>query len=546
MGRYIRVMHRPCDRCVVSRLALCLALGVGFALGPVAERGWTQPPLERQVESLTNLVRQQAEQVQQQSRQIQAQAAQLQEQARQLQQLQQRVQQAQQPGGTPATARHVTNRGDSCQGALVRVPLVADLPPPPHDECVAVDQGHTGGEPPAARALPFYADYDQGFRIRPFAPERHPFELKVNGWIQFRHHGFARDVATWTDNAGVVRPVTSRNAFDVERGRLVFSGFAGDPRSTYFLQLDGDTDGGEIVDFFDYWWAWQLTDTFKIQAGKRKVTAGRQWLLGARDTRFVDRPMANDFFRPDRTVGIFGVGTWGEHGHYEVMLGNGFRTANLANSVVDNLFTVALTQYVDPWGEFGGPLVDFSDSPKLRVRLGHSLVYSPQAAGVDGRALTESDFVRLSDGTRLTQTSALAPGAAVSEFDVYLYGLDAAFKWQGWSGNAELFFRWIEELQANQPLPIDDLFQHGFYVEGGRFLIPGKLDLNARYSQVAGEFGTATEYAAGVNWYPFAELTTKVSFDVTVLDGSPLQNTASDILVGDDGTLFRTQFQTQF
>ena len=38
----------------------------------------------------------------------------------------------------------------------------------------------------------------------------------------------------------------------------------------------------------------------------------------------------------------------------------------------------------------------------------------------------------------------------------------------------------------------------------------------------------------------------KVSFDVTVLDGSPLNNNSSDILVGDDGVLFRTQFQAEF
>ena len=51
----------------------------------------------------------------------------------------------------------------------------------------------------------FYADYDGGFRIRPFDPERSPFELKINGWIQFRHHGFARDAESWTDDSGVTR-----------------------------------------------------------------------------------------------------------------------------------------------------------------------------------------------------------------------------------------------------------------------------------------------------------------------------------------------------
>ena len=77
-------------------------------------------------------------------------------------------------------------------------------------------------------------------------------------------------------------------------------------------------------------------------------------------------------------------------------------------------------------------------------------------------------------------------------------------------------------------------------------MIPKKLDVNARYSEVQGLFGNSSEYAAGVNWYPLDNSKVKVSFDVTVTDGSPLQNTATDILVGDDGTLFRTQFQAEY
>jgi hypothetical protein len=59
-------------------------------------------------------------------------------------------------------------------------------------------------------------------------------------------------------------------------------------------------------------------------------------------------------------------------------------------------------------------------------------------------------------------------------------------------------------------------------------------------------FGSASEYAAGFNWYPLDTSKMKVSFDATSLDGSPLQNTTSDILVGDDGMLFRTQVQAEF
>jgi hypothetical protein len=63
---------------------------------------------------------------------------------------------------------------------------------------------------------------------------------------------------------------------------------------------------------------------------------------------------------------------------------------------------------------------------------------------------------------------------------------------------------------------------------------------------VSGLFGDASEYAAGFNWYPLDTSDLKISFDVTTLDGSPLQSTSSNILVGDDGMLYRTQVQAEF
>ncbi|MAT69597.1 MAG: porin [Planctomycetaceae bacterium] len=415
----------------------------------------------------------------------------------------------------------------------IHVPLAAELPAEP--AC---------GAAPESTLLSYYVDYDRGFVLRPFDPRRHPFELKISGWIQFRHHGFARNEATWTDSAGVTREIRNRNVFDVERGRLVFSGFAIDQRLTYFLQLDGDSDGGETVDFFDYWCAWQFNERINVQAGKRKVPGSRQWLLTARDTRFVDRPMACDFFRSDRTTGLFAVGPLGETGRYEAMIGNGYRTANLPPDQSDNRMTFAWSNYWDPRGDYGGTLTDDRGADAPLWRIGHSMVYSRQEA-VSGLPVGESDFIRLTDGTRLTAPGALAPGTTVSAFDVFLYGIDAAVKYRGWSANGEVYCRWLENLEANAPLPTRSQFQRGWYVEGGRYLIPRKWDVNVRCSQVLGSQGNATEVAVGMNWFPLDTTKLKVSWDVSTLDGSPLQNTSSDILVGDDGVLMRTQLQAE-
>jgi hypothetical protein len=119
-------------------------------------------------------------------------------------------------------------------------------------------------------------------------------------------------------------------------------------------------------------------------------------------------------------------------------------------------------------------------------------------------------------------------------------------KYRGWSVNSEFYFRWLQDLQGHGALARTKIAQNGFFVEGGRVIVPKKLDWNVRYSQVSGPFGNTSEYGVGVNLYPLDTQKVKLTFDVTQVDGSPLNNTATEFLAGDSGTLFRTQFQAEF
>ncbi|EAQ79925.1 porin [Blastopirellula marina] len=429
---------------------------------------------------------------------------------------------------------------DCCGGGaeIYRLPIV-------YDYSYAPDCCDDGG-PPKQHVMKYYTTYDKGFVIRPFNPEENPFEIKFGGWVQFRYNGFSRNADSWTDSAGTTRPIRNRNEFELERARLQISGYAIDPRLSYFIQMDGDTDGSDSVDFFDYWWAWEFNEDQQVYFGKRKVPGSRQWLLSAKHTRLADRPLAADFFRPGRTVGVFGATKVGENGYFEAMLGDGYRTENTPLSEIDDKLAFAATNYWDPYGDFGGKLTDYDYSCDQRMRLGHSFVYAPNASIAPGQPIDESDFIRLSNGTKLTALGALAPGVRLSEFDVYLYTLDFAYRWRGWSFDAEYYMRWIQNLRASGALPVENLYQHGYFAEGGYFIIPEKLDFNLRYSYVSGYYGNVDEYAAGFNIYPCDTRNLKLTFDVTKVNGSPLNNTSSGILVGDDGVLFRGQFQAEF
>ena len=396
---------------------------------------------------------------------------------------------------------------------------------------------------PSAQENGFDAGYDNGIFLR-VQKGNDSFEVKTNVRSQFRFISFGRNEDRWTDSAGVVRPIENRQVFDLERMRLILSGHAFTPKLRYFVQADGDTDSAHVISILDGWVGWQFSDTLQLQSGKRKVPGTRNWLLGAFDTRLADRAFANEFFRPSRTTGVWLIGDPAESLHYELMVGQGYNTEGLTPSETGDNFAFAGSSCWGGIGSYGpGRPTDFEFDDELEVRIGSSLVSS--AEGKPGRQLEETDFLRLTDGTRVTETGALAPGATVSSFDVALLAIDAAFKYRGWSANGEYFWRWVTDLEANLPVP-DIGLQHGFYVEGGYFVLPQQLEFNSQYAFATGHQGSANSYATGFSYYPSKSQYMKWTIDATFIDGSPVNSTGSDILVGDTGVLMRAQWQALF
>jgi hypothetical protein len=413
---------------------------------------------------------------------------------------------------------------DACQAVSARVATQTAVPPPPQ----------------------WSVRYDNGFAVRPVDPQQNPFELKITGRVQCRHTAFARKVTQWRDRAGVVRPVTSENFFEVERARLAFEGFIIQRELQYFINLDADTDDNHVVIFHDVWVNYEFDEALNLYFGKAFVPGSRDWLNGALRMRMADRSMATTFFRPDRSVGIWAIGEPQPDWFYRVMIGNGFNTTDLAPDAMDAQFVYSGSMW---WnlGDYGQGYSDLTWHATPAAQVGQSFTFA-SSRGRDplGQPLAEENFVRLSDGTRLTQRGALAPGVQVDHFDIYLYTVDAAAKYAGWSINGEYFCRWLQSIRGDGPLPLAHFFDHGFYVEGGCFVVPQRLEINLRTSMVWGPFGNGREYAAGVNWFVNGTHNFKFTFDVTRLDNNPANNTGVNIRAGDDGWLFRSQFQAAF
>jgi hypothetical protein len=77
-------------------------------------------------------------------------------------------------------------------------------------------------------------------------------------------------------------------------------------------------------------------------------------------------------------------------------------------------------------------------------------------------------------------------------------------------------------------------------------IVPKFVEVNARVSGVNTSFGDTWEYAGGVNWFIDGTHNQKIQFDVSILDDIPTGNTSPNLEVGQNGILYRFQYQLSF
>ncbi|MEQ8849416.1 hypothetical protein [Botrimarina sp.] len=400
------------------------------------------------------------------------------------------------------------------------------------------------------------AVFDKGIFIRGVDSDRDPYSLYIGARLQLRYTGFARDEETWTDAAGVSRPVRNRNNFDSERLRLNLQGTAIDKDLSYYLIFDGDSDGGSNVDQLAYIVTYRFDDALQVRLGRWKVASDREWLLSSRFLSLVDRSMATEFFRVGFSDGVWLLGELEGGWFYETSLTNGLRTSTRQPFNLDNNLGWAATVYADPLGPYGAGLGDYEWHESPVVRYGASLAYDRSTDREDaGFPLGDNNFLRLSDGTRLADVGALGPGSRVLSDSVLEAAADFAVKWCSWGVSTEVFLRSIHDIRADGPIDRDQVTDYGYRLDVGKFFVPKRLDGWARHSHVAGPLGNANEFALGFNYYfgdigsgdnDLSDLVNKFSMDVTLVDGSPVTTTTADLIAGDDGLLLRTQVQIGF
>jgi hypothetical protein len=245
-----------------------------------------------------------------------------------------------------------------------------------------------------------------------------------------------------------------------------------------------------------------------IMAGYTGVPGSRSLVNTFPFFTSTDRSMADNFFRPGFTQGAWATGEFGNGLNYLAFVGNGLNTLSISANKIDTHLASSASVWWEPLGAYGEPgksrnmYDDYFASNKLRVRVGSAFTRSREDrfSNLD-ESSPENTSLYNSDGVLTFSTGAFAPGVTVNVATYRMWAVDGGVKWNGLAINGQYFVRWLNDFDADGPLPLASTLDHGAEFTVGYFVRPKKVMAYGRSSWVRGEFNNSHEYGGGVKWH---------------------------------------------
>ena len=333
-----------------------------------------------------------------------------------------------------------------------------------------------------------------------------PFLLKFNVNTQLRYLNTKNSNDTFTDHLGVVREVHTRNDITVNRSMFILAGYMFSKKLQYSLTVWTSAGAASIVVAGNI--GWRFNKALTVTGGYTGVPGSRSLVGTFPFFQPIDRSMADNFFRPGFTQGVWANGEPVKGLNYLVFLGNGLNTLNISANKIDPHLLLSGSVWWEPLGAYSEPgksrqmYDDYFASKKTRIRIGTSFTRSREDRFSDtDQSSPDNTSIYNSDGVLAFSTGAFAPGVTVQKALYKMWAIDGGLKKSGFSVNGQYYFRWLSHFEADGPLPLASTFDHGFELSTGKFVVPKKLQLYVRGSKVFGQFANPYEYGGGFKWY---------------------------------------------
>ena len=375
-------------------------------------------------------------------------------------------------------------------------------------------------------------------------------QLSISAYALLRYMNQMGD-KSFIDHLGREQPVDLRHDIYSHRILVYLKGWLMDPKFLYNIAFwtVNTTDQDALFGNFGY----QFCEQFNLYGGingtpgTRSMQGSHPYWLGH------DRVMADEFFRPFFSQGIWANGELLPGLWYNTMIGNTSSTLGVTASAIDREFTYGGSMWWMPTTHEFGPRGAFGDweiHEQLATRFGFSTAYSPEERYSEIVESPDNTTLKLADSLNLFATGSLAPNVTITNADYKILSLDAGMKYMGFFLQTEFYQRWLEDFRADGALPVDQIRDWGFYVQGSIYLIPRTLELYAATSQIYGDkdagFDDSSEYLIGANYYPWDSRNYRLNLQVMDVNDSPVNSTFGYYTGGQNGTTVSTAVSVLF
>jgi hypothetical protein len=357
---------------------------------------------------------------------------------------------------------------------------------------------------------------------------------------------------TYTDAFGNVKSLQQRQDFQINKLQVKFLGWVLSEKFRYFLYVWTSNAsqglGAQVV------LAGNLNYTFNKYMtlyggitglpGTRSVEGNFPFWLGV-DSRHI----ADEFFRPSYTSGVWARGNLADRLSYQAMIGNNLSTLGVSAAQLNNKFnTIASALVWNPTGDpFGDDYGDFEHHEKLSTRLaGHFTRSDENKQSQPGTNDPENTQLRLSDGSVVFTPGLFGPGITITDVNYKMTNVDGGLKYRGFSLDGAYFWRWLGHFQGANTAGLKGLFDHGFEAQTSMMLMPKTLQLYGGASRIFGQYGDPWDFRSGLNFFPWKNKVVRWNNEVLYLYRSPVGYTAVPFAVGGKGFVYHSTLELAF
>jgi len=359
---------------------------------------------------------------------------------------------------------------------------------------------------------------------------------------------------TYTDAFGRKKSLDLRNDAQFQKVTLNFKGWLFNPDFRYlFYTWTANTSQGQsaqvvVAGNLSY----HFNDAFSLAGGIGALPSTQStnytfpnWL------RVDNRTIADEFFRGSYTSGFWAWGKLSDDVGYRLMLGNNLSQLGVDAVQMDSTFNTVsgALWWMPTTGEYGPAQglgdYEYHDDPATLLSA-HYTRSREDRQSQPGTNDFENTQIRLSDGTIIFSPDPFGTGTQIDRATYQMAALSGGVKYRGWSLDGEYYWRWVDDFKANGPLPFDDMYDHGFQLQGSKMLLPQSLQAYVSGSKIFGEYGDPWDMALGVNWYPMKRRELRVNLQGLYLENSPVGYASVPFLVGGNGWVFTTDVMLNF